>query len=85
MDAAIKATLPVNAHGRPVLPAFQHEGRTAGFAAYLSCFVVTTEATTFHGQWTSESEARRFAASVGRATAEASAPYYYVPGFGRVA
>jgi len=74
-------------------PTTRETGRTGEFKAYAACYVVdcftayedTCSVVTFDGMWDTEEKARAYARSCGDARARYASPYWYVPGYGRVA
>lgn len=73
-------------------PTTNETGKTAEFTALASQYVVdaftayehTCSVVVFHGLWTNEEDAQRFAASCGDARVRRVSPYWYVPHFGMV-
>lgn len=76
-------TLNVNGSWQPV---YIDTGATAEFWAFLRCYVVDSLTVTFHGMWTNEEEAMRFAQSLGEGSPRVRkiAPYWYAPAYGVV-
>ncbi len=83
-------TFKVDGAYRPISLEFGPEDRTAQYRAHVRKYTVTSGlGTVFHGDWTTEKQARRFASTCGdtplrRTTVEEVAPYWYAPAFGEV-